>query len=478
MKSIVGRLQLSIFITILGVLGLIGVVAARLTLQKVNEYCDARLIHAAVTMDQLMVLAPAGDQLARRPITNVPVLPPMGATRTYELEVGYRVLSLSGQDVLATENFRHLTGTAIPQAGFSDVHLDGRKWRLYRFDDINKDRIVIVGERHDSRRDILSAVWLEHTLPLLLGLPLLGWLATWSVERVLAPLSRLASHLVRRPAGTRDPIVMPGHGPELAPLIHAVNLYLLRVDHALDRETRLSADVAHELRTPIAPAVINVEGALNHAPASELTAALPEAIAGLQVLRERSEELLTLARLDEALFAPSGQVDLVLLIQGAITEARAEAAIRGVTLGQRTTPGHWWVTGDEAALHAMLRNLVANALRHAPQGGTVTVTLEASAGAPTLAVTDDGPGIPAERREAVFQRFQRDTGLGDGFGLGLSIVHRVVHLHGATVALGEGTHGKGLRVAVTFPENAASIKGAPRQGAAPAPGLPNRPRAG
>jgi two-component system, OmpR family, sensor histidine kinase QseC len=451
MASIVRRLQVSIFLVTSGALGCIGIVEGWLTLQKVNEYCDARLVHAAVTMDQLMGLNRTGPELAQSAIPNVPVVPPTGSTQTHEVEVGYRVLTRSGQKVLASENFRHLDQASAVAPGFSGIRLDGRRWRLYRLDDSTRSLTVIVGERHDSRRDILRTVWMEHTLPLLLGLPLLGWLATWSVKRVLAPLSYLAALLARRPRGAWEPVAAAGMGAELEPLVGALNHYLLRVDQALDRETRFGADVAHELRTPIASAMLNVEGALRHPRSPVFSAALPDAIASLYALQERSEELLTLARLDDENFVPKEAVDLAALVDTVAGEAVIEAESRGVKVERSVPADAGSIKGDAAALRAMLRNLLANALRHAPRGGVVCLSLARNADACVLSVTDNGPGIPAERREAVFQRFHRDTGLGDGFGVGLSIVQRVVRLHGALVTLEDGHHGRGLRVTVRFP---------------------------
>ncbi|WP_413624569.1 sensor histidine kinase [Luteibacter sp. Lutesp34] len=288
-------------------------------------------------------------------------------------------------------------------------------------------------------------------LPLLLGLPLLGWLATWSVERVLAPLSYLPALLAGRPKGAREPVATTGMGAELEPLVGALNQHLLRLDQALDRETRFSADVAHELRTPIASAMINIEGALRQRASPGMSAAVPEAVASLHALRERSEELLTLARLDDQKFVPVKVVDLARLVDAVTGEVLAEADTRGVSVERSVPSGIWSVKGDVAALRAMLRNLVTNALRHTPAGGTVGLALARQADACVLSVTDDGPGIPVERRDAVFQRFHRDTGLGDGFGVGLSIVQRVVQLHGASVALEDGRDGRGLRVTVIFP---------------------------
>jgi two-component system sensor histidine kinase QseC len=135
-----------------------------------------------------------------------------------------------------------------------------------------------------------------------------------------------------------------------------------------------------------------------------------------------------------------------------IEELSAVIADSGVDLSfARLTP-HVPVQGYEAALAALLRNLVENALRHVPRGGQVQLAIEQGPGMALINVIDDGPGIPAERRASVFARFHREAGShGDGFGLGLSIVQRAAQLHGATIELLDSPFGSGLRVHVAIP---------------------------
>jgi len=122
-------------------------------------------------------------------------------------------------------------------------------------------------------------------------------------------------------------------------------------------------------------------------------------------------------------------------------------------LPQRQSPV--LVQGYDAALAALLRNLLENAIRHVPRGGQVQLAIEQNAHETTLEVIDDGPGIPPERRHAVFARFHREaSSRGDGYGLGLSIVQRVAWLHRASIELLDSPLGKGLRVRVAIPVGA------------------------
>jgi two-component system sensor histidine kinase QseC len=110
------------------------------------------------------------------------------------------------------------------------------------------------------------------------------------------------------------------------------------------------------------------------------------------------------------------------------------------------------VQGHEAALAALLRNLIENAMRHVPAGGQVQLSIAQGAVVTTIDVADDGPGIPPERRAAVFARFHRESSSrGEGYGLGLSIVQRAAELHGASIELLDSPFGHGLRVHVAIP---------------------------
>lgn len=110
------------------------------------------------------------------------------------------------------------------------------------------------------------------------------------------------------------------------------------------------------------------------------------------------------------------------------------------------------IRGYDAAITALLRNLLDNALRHAPRGGMVQIAIRHEQGQAILEVVDNGPGIPAERRQAVFARFHRETSTrGDGYGLGLSIVQRATELHAGSIHLLDSPYGHGLCVRVTMP---------------------------
>jgi two-component system sensor histidine kinase QseC len=454
-SSIVTRLRWSIGLLSVAVLVPLGWIAIQRTLTEVNALCDARLAQAAFGMDAMVSqtgLVHLGMGRSGGALPDVPNFGHVGQTPTHEVEVGYQVVGAAGEVLLATDNMQSLDAHPAADGAFRDVHIDRRRWRLYTHKDIAQGITVTAGERYDSRRDVLRALWMEHALPLLLGIPLLVIAVRWSVNRALKPLDILTRMLLARSAGSRDPVVLRGAPREILPIVTALNTQFQRIGHAVERERRFSADVAHELRTPLASTMINVDSAIIDDGGLDSMAALPEAYASLQSLARRTEQLLLLARLDDADDIPRERVDLCAAARSVVDELRATMHVSAVTLEAMVPTLPVWLVAHEPALVALMRNLVENALRHAPERGHVGLAVASGIASTIIEVSDDGPGIPVDRREAVFERFHREaSSRGDGFGLGLSIVQRAARLHGASVELLDTAAGQGLLVRVTIP---------------------------
>ena len=247
-------------------------------------------------------------------------------------------------------------------------------------------------------------------------------------------------------------LVQVGAPDEVRPLVGSLNRLLGRVEAALEQERRFTADAAHELRTPLAALKTQAQVAKGAGEAAGRQHALDQVIAGCDRAAHLVEQLLTLARLDPQ---RAGQrhapVDLRELAVQVLAELAPLALAKNIEIGLAEGPvGR--VSGDALMLDVLLRNLVDNAIRYTPPGGEVSVAVERTGREIELSGTDDGPGIPAEERDKVGQRFYRILGSGEsGSGLGLSIVLRIAELHGASVTLGEGRGGRGLRVGVRFP---------------------------
>jgi len=457
--SLRSHLLVLIIIVLAAVLLPLGVLSAQRTLEEVDELSDGRLAQSARTLE-VLVRRIGVDQLrnqraARLLVSSVSDHPQelIVQGRTYESEVGFEVFDHDGMMLLATENLARLPNTRAADGAFEDVRNGKYTWRVFTL--IMEDEGITIrsGERYDSRHEITRALWIEHGLPTLLGLPLLALLVGWAIRRGLQPLETLARALSRREPGSREPIRLDHAPSELKPVLDALNGQISRLESALERERRFSADVAHELRTPLASTMINLENAMNSAQPHEAEAALVAARECLMSLARRTEQLLALARLEVgAASGPRSRVDLGELALEVIEELTPLIGNGGVELSIRELPGNLVIEGYGVALGALLRNLLENAFRHVPAGGHVELSISHNEDEVVIEVVDDGPGIPPERRASMFTRFQRglDT-QGEGFGLGLSIVQRAAELHGARIQLLDAASGSGLRVVVTLP---------------------------
>jgi two-component system sensor histidine kinase QseC len=457
--SLRAQLRWLIIALVLAVLLPLGIFSYQRTLSEVDELLDGRLAESAHTL--ALLIRHAGVDSLESPrgvaVTSATPLRRAGMVsvqgRTYESEVGLQVSDMAGRMKLVTANLARLLPPQRDDLGFHDLVHEGHRWRMFALADAPDGVLIRVGERYDSRHDIIQALWIEHGVPLLLGLPLLAVLIGWAVRRGLRPLESLTRALAARAPGSRQPIALGVVPQELKPVIEAMNGQFERLEDALERERRFSADVAHELRTPLAAMMIHLESVALAADQAEREVSLTSARHGLSNLARRVEQLLALARLEAgAASQQRARVDLVVVAMDMIDELAPMIADSGVSLSLTRVSPTLVVLGNEAALAALLRNLIENALRHVPAGGQVEVCLSSDARNALIDVIDDGPGIPLALREKVFARFQRaGAGSSDGYGLGLSIVQRAAQLHGATIELLDAPHGPGLRVRVAIP---------------------------
>jgi two-component system, OmpR family, sensor histidine kinase QseC len=462
--SLRGRLRWMIIAVLVAVLLPLGLYSYRSTLKETRELLDGRLAQSARTLDVL--IQNGGVHALRKPAQGPLIVPIIGReaeeqllhARTFETEVGYQVLDLHGQMQLTTANFAELPLPHTLISGFENYFFQGYGWRVFTLVDDANGVVIRMGERDDSRRDITHALSVDLGLTQLIGLPLLALLVGWAVGRGLRPLQRLTQALASRAPGSRQPIQLDNAPQELQPVVQALNSQLGRLEDALERERRFSADVAHELRTPLASTMIHLDTAMSDQLPAVTKARLTSAQLGLARLARRIEQLLALARLEAGVAAGHrSEVDLVVVAMNVIDELAPLLGESGVDFAFLEHDDSLKLQGYEAALAALLRNLIENAMHHVPDRGQVQLSLERYGDKAVIEVIDNGPGIPAERRASVFARFHREaSSSGDGYGLGLSIVQRAAQLHHATIELLDAPSGPGLRVRVSIPCSGAA----------------------
>ncbi len=338
---------------------------------------------------------------------------------------------------------------------FSDGRADGQPIRgvTVAVPDVRPRILVSVAETLHKRtrlaREILLAVILPQVVLILLAVLLIRS----GVGRGLRPIAELEQAVHAHRPGELSPLPETGVPSELAPFTEAINSLLGRLGQAIDSQNRFIANAAHQIRTPLAALKVQVERALREADPEAHADSLRQALAALDRTTRLANQLLLLAR-TEAQPLPTGKLARLDLAE-VVFEAGAlwvpKALAQQVDLGFEGPDTALPVSGDAALLAEAVNNLIDNALRYGGKRITVAVRPGAAGGGPVLAVEDDGPGIPAAEREAVFERFYRLPGSrGSSSGLGLAIVREIAHLHHAEVGL-ERPDGGGVRVCLAFP---------------------------
>jgi signal transduction histidine kinase len=281
------------------------------------------------------------------------------------------------------------------------------------------------------------------------GLLILACGTVWLVVgRALRPVERIRGTVSAiSHAGLSQRVPDPGTDDEIGRLARTMNDMLARLDDSAARQRRFVADASHELRSPLTAIRTSLEVGLSHPERAPWPDIACRAVRQSQRLEHLIAELLALAKSDAGQLGTGRRpVDLAVLL----ADIRASIPPSDVSIDIDVAPGTT-TTGNPEELTRMFQNLMDNAVRYARR--RVLITAACGADEITVAISDDGPGIPAAERERVFARFVRlDPSRGHGSGaagLGLAIARDIATVHGATITLAEA-EGGGTRAVVTF----------------------------
>ena len=443
--SLQARLLAGLAVVALGVGGLMALLATRWGGHELDELLDAHLVQAAA----LLVVQHSGPLVHDDDhVLDAPSL------HRYAPRAVFQVFH---EGSLALRSSQAPIAPLVPDmaSGFHTVKRGDVSWRVFVTRGASQDVTVLVGERETARQEILSAVLgpllalglAALLLMLLLGAGVLHW--------GLAPLRTLSQQLAARRPDQLAALALPGAPTELAPVLGALNALFARIEALLQGERRLTADAAHELRTPIAAIRAQAQVALGAHDDAERHHALSATLAGCDRAARLIEQLLMLARLEAASAPPRTPLALAELARQALADAVESPLNQGHALAL-DAPVPVAAEGDPLLTQVLLRNLLDNALRHSPPGSPVTLTVEAgAAGDWQLRVEDGGPGLDEAGLARLGQRFQRGADShAPGSGLGWSIVKRIAALQGWSVRAGRSSSLGGLSVRLT-PEKPA-----------------------
>jgi len=351
--------------------------------------------------------------------------------------------------------FKSVSHARLPQRavlGFSNVRANGTTYRIFSIQ--SNSQTVQVAQDLAVRRSMAGNLALRTLGPIAVMMPILMLVVWWVVSGSLEPVARVRKQVASRQADDLSPVSEAGLPDEVRPLVQELNLLFGRVRTAFDAQQHFVGDAAHELRTPLAALKLQVQSLerANGNPEAHKVA-VGRLTAGIERATRLVEQLLVLARQEASAAggAPRQPVDLAGVAKRAVADLAGLAQVRCIDLGLQRADGAA-IEGQPDALMILTRNLVDNAIKYTPNGGTVDVSVVAEAGTVRLRVEDSGPGIPPEERERVFDRFYRVPGSdAAGSGLGLAIIKSIAERHGARLELGESARLKGLEATVIFP---------------------------
>jgi two-component system, OmpR family, sensor kinase len=362
--------------------------------------------------------------------------------RPHEEQLTYVVRDAAGAILLRSHNAQSVNFPPFVRVGFAETATH----RLYYETALDGSITIAVAESLAHRATVARESLFTLALPLLVLVPL-SLLGVWAVVQLtLRPVERLGAQIAGRGGGDLTPITGLSLPQEIAPIAGAVNQLLARLRRTLEAERSFTSNAAHELRTPVAAALAQTQRLIAETRGAETQARARQVEASLQRLARLSEKMLQLARAEGSAVRTQESHDLKPVLRLVVDElARADGAPARIAVTLPEGPALAAVSQDAFAI--LVRNLVENALKHAPAGSPVEVTLT-SAG--DLTVVNGGPAIAPDVLQQLTEPLTRGPTAAEGTGLGLTIARTIATAAGGTLTLHSPAPGRPDGFAAVF----------------------------
>ena len=440
-------LRLRLFVVLLAATALVWSVAAAWTFLStradVQRVLDRRLVEAAGMVASLA--QGSGGAISGR-VPAAPVASASGYHRQLSCQVWTLDWRLVGRSGSAPRQ-----PLAQGRPGFSERTVSGERWRVYTLVDPQLGLRILVGDNLEVRSNLIGDVMRGLLLPALVGVLGLAFALWAAIGHGLRPLREVARELGERSPSDHGPLVTGGSTHELRPVVDAINDLFLRLEQMRANERHFIASAAHELQTPLAGLRAHAQIAMT-GDAERRDHSLRAIQESVDRTSRLVQQLLDLSR-EEAEAEPLAPRWLPLspVTKSIAADFAALLTTRQVELNVEPSAVDAEIYMDEPSLLLSLRNLVRNAVQHAPGGTAVRIGTASSARGDAVLVSDEGPGIPASELLQVRDRFVRGSrAKGEGSGLGLSIVDLVLRRNGGSLDLTNRPEG-GFRAEMRFP---------------------------
>ena len=336
--------------------------------------------------------------------------------------------------------------------GLATVNVGGEAFRVLVHSTSRGERIAVAQEVGARDKDARESAW-RSLLPFLILFPVLLLVVGDLVRKLFRPIASLAAEIDRRGEQLLHPIDEQHLPAEVRPFVVAINRLLTRVAQAMDGQRRFVADAAHELRSPMTALSLQAERLAACSLQVSARERLLPLCQGIERSRQLIDQLLSLAAAQAAVPRPQARIGVHAVYRRVLEDLLPLAEQKHLDIGVEDSADVQLLI-NPMDLFTLIKNLVDNAIRYTPAGGTIDLCLAQTDTCVCLQVKDSGPGISVEEHDRVFDPFYRTLGSGEtGSGLGLSIVRAIAERVGAKVALGftDETSRRGLCVSLWFP---------------------------
>ena len=319
--------------------------------------------------------------------------------------------------------------------GLATVNVGGEAFRVLVHSTSRGERIAVAQEVGARDKDARESAW-RSLLPFLILFPVLLLVVGDLVRKLFRPIASLAAEIDRRGEQLLHPIDEQHLPAEVRPFVVAINRLLARVAQAMDGQRRFVADAAHELRSPMTALSLQAERLAACSLQVSARERLLPLCQGIERSRQLIDQLLSLAAAQAAVPRPQARIGVHAVYRRVLEDLLPLAEQKHLDIGVEDSADVQLLI-NPMDLFTLIKNLVDNAIRYTPAGGTIDLCLAQTDTGVCLQVKDSGPGISVEEHDRVFDPFYRTLGSGEtGSGLGLSIVRAIAERVGARVALG------------------------------------------
>jgi two-component system sensor histidine kinase QseC len=371
---------------------------------------------------------------------------PFEGGEDYENKLVFQIWDKNGKLLMRSAN-APLEPLSSEAGVFQTRDIFGNEVRTLSMKDPGGGLIVHVGQNIEIRRENATEILESLSYIMIFAFPVFLWLIHKGVNQGTRFLNNLSEKIARRAEDDLSPIETEDIPLEIRGIVEALNKLMSKVSMVLARERQFISDASHELRTPLAGIKAQAQLALKDKGHEQ--AALARIVEGVDRTTRIANQLLTLSGIDAMNeLDQTDTIDVGGLVERVVQDMDSEISEKSIRVSI-CIDTEKRLTGNEALLYILFRNLIDNAVRYSPPGSELKVVYQYEESALALSVIDQGPGISADQRERVFDRFYRDINIeGEGSGLGLAIARKIADLHQAVIVLGATDSGVGLSAKV------------------------------